>query len=55
MSSSEVKLARRDACIEGELHLLPERVEPVALDRVNHTHEQPASRERFLARVAHVL
>src|SRR5438876_2646903 len=44
------ELARRDTVVENNLHLLPERIEAVALDGVEDAHEHQAR----LASVAHV-
>src|SRR3989442_7076523 len=48
------ELLRRHARVEGDLHLLPERVEAVTLDRIDEDHGLANARKLPLTRVAHV-
>src|SRR6266550_7324569 len=48
------ELLRRHARVEADLHLLPERVEAVALDRIDDAHERATAGKLPLTRVAHV-
>src|SRR6266446_4717264 len=48
------ELLRRHARVEADLHLLPERVEAVALDGIDHAYERRPAGKLPLTRIAHV-